>query len=386
MSFFVYQTKNFPKPSFFARLPTIFAAKYVIVISDANLNIICLRIKKGVDKLDVELLRYLEKMTEQEQDILKNEKPVLSYYVKSENSTIVDSEVVMKPMVLIDIMKQPRFVPLPEHTHNFLEIVYMCSGSTTHMINGTTEVTLAADELLFIPQGTSHSVSAPGYHDIAIRFTILPAFLQYPLSMLREDTVLRRFIEAEADEKPVESEFLLFHIQDMPEAKNLLENMIRILLHRRRNSRQILQATMGVLLLALSERTYMITVGSPSSYEQQIVLDALNYIETEYKTASLASFCETRNQPDYYISRLMKRYSPYTFSQYLQRRRLLQAAHLLTETKEPVENIIVDVGYENSSHFHKLFRKAYGMTPKQYRQKYSMTDWPMFDGQSATFI
>ena len=84
--------------------------------------------------------------------------------------------------------------------------------------------------------------------------------------------------------------------------------MTRILLNRRRNSRQILQATMGVLLLDLSGRAYKMTVGTPSSYEQAIVMDALNYIETEYKTASLADFCDRQGKPDYYISRLMKRY------------------------------------------------------------------------------
>lgn len=165
----------------------------------------------------------------------------------------------------------------------------------------------------------------------------------------------------------------------MPEAKNLLENMTRILLKRRRNSRQILQATMGVLLLDLSGRTYKITVGSPSSYEEKIVLDALRYIETEYQTASLADFCERQGKPDYYISRLMKRYFPYTFTQYLQKRRLLQAAYLLTETKDPIESIILDIGYENSSHFHRLFKTTYGMTPKEYRKRFTMTEWPMFD-------
>ena len=114
-----------------------------------------------------------------------------------------------------------------------------------------------------------------------------------------------------------------------------------------------------MLLLDLSGRTYKITVGSPSSYEEKIVLDALRYIETEYQTASLADFCERQGKPDYYISRLMKRYFPYTFTQYLQKRRLLQAAYLLTETKDPIESIILDIGYENSSHFHRLFKTTY---------------------------
>lgn len=329
--------------------------------------------------LDKDLLEYLEKANAQEQEILRHEKPVLSYFVKGKNSTVFDSDIVMSPMTMIDILKQPRFVPLPDHTHNYLELIYMCSGSTTHVINASSELTLKADELLFLPQGTSHSVSAAGYHDIAVSFAILPAFLQYPLSMLREDTLLRRFISQVSRNDSTECEFLHFHLQDMPEAKNLLENMTRILLKRRRNSRQILQATMGVLLLDLSGRSYTVTVGSPSNYEETIVLDALNYIETEYKTASLADFCKKEGKPDYYISRLMKRYFPYTFTQYLQKRRLLQAAYLLTETKDPIEAIILDVGYENSSHFHRLFKSTYGMTPGEYRRRFSMTEWPMFN-------
>lgn len=331
--------------------------------------------------MNKDLLEYLEKVNAQEEKILSGEKPVLSYFVKEEEGNVFDAETILTPMTMIDLLKQPRFVPLPEHTHNYLELVYVCSGSSAHIINDSEELTLKKDELLFLPPGARHRVGVAGYHDISLNFVILPAFLQYPLSMLREDTLLRRFILQVSREETTECAFLHFHLQDMPEAKNLLENMTRILLNRRRNSRQILQATMGVLLLDLSGRAYKMTVGTPSSYEQAIVMDALNYIETEYKTASLADFCDRQGKPDYYISRLMKRYFPYTFTQYLQKRRLLQAAYLLTETEEPIEAIIVDIGYENSSHFHRLFKTTYGMTPGEYRRRFTMTEWPMFEGQ-----
>ena len=183
--------------------------------------------------------------------------------------------------------------------------------------------------------------------------------------MLNEDTALRRFIKKAAENDGKDKEFLHFHLQDLPDAQNLLENMTRSLLNQTRNSKRILQATMGVLLMELSNRTYTITVGSPSSYESQIVLEALRYIEENYQTASLNKFCEHHNLPCYYVSRLMTQYSPYTFTKYLQRRRILQAAYLLTETDTPIEQIVVEVGYENSSHFHKLFKEEYGMTPKK---------------------
>ena len=127
--------------------------------------------------MDKKLIEYLEEMNEQEERILRENRPVLSYYTKGEGSTVVDAGITMRPMTLIDLLKQPRFVPLPRHTHNYMELVYMCSGSTTHVINEETQITLQEGELLFLQQGTSHSVSAAGYHDIAVRFMIRPAFL-----------------------------------------------------------------------------------------------------------------------------------------------------------------------------------------------------------------
>lgn len=319
------------------------------------------------------LLEYLKKIDSKEEEFIKNEKNVLASYVIQKGSSMIDTDKMIREGAMIDIIKQPRFVDIPEHTHKYMEIIYMFSGSATHIIDKT-EVKLEADDVLFIKQGTPHSASASGYNDIGIKIFVLPEFLQYPLSMLNEDTALRRFIKKAAENDVEDHEFLHFHLQDLPDAQNLLENMTRSLLNQTRNSKRILQATMGVLLMELSNRTYTITVGSPSSYESQIVLEALRYIEENYQTASLNTFCEHHNLPCYYVSRLMTQYSPYTFTKYLQRRRMLQAAYLLTETDTPIEQIVVEVGYENSSHFHKLFKEEYGMTPKKYRDKYDSVE------------
>ena len=229
--------------------------------------------------MNKDLLEYLEKVNAQEEKILSGEKPVLSYFVKEEEGNVFDAETILTPMTMIDLLKQPRFVPLPEHTHNYLELVYVCSGSSVHIINDSEELTLKKDELLFLPPGARHRVGVAGYHDI------FPE-LCHPscIFTISVKHAAGRYAPAPAlscrspERKPRNVPSFIFHLQDMPEAKNLLENMTRILLNRRRNSRQILQATMGVLLLDLSGRAYKMTVGTPSSYEQAIVMDALNYI------------------------------------------------------------------------------------------------------------
>lgn len=324
--------------------------------------------------MNQKLIEELKKITPEEEEMLKRKQTILEAYVCAPGSNVVDKDRMMREKRMIDVRKQPRFVTVPAHTHNYIEMVYICSGSAVHTINGTTQLKLETDDLLFLRPGTYHAYEAAEYDDITVRFIVLPEFMQYPLSMMNEDTVMRRFVAGAAEGRTDTDPYLHFHLQDMQEAKNLLENMVLSIEHRCRNSRRILQATMGVLLLELSSRTYTLTVGTPSSYEQQLVLKALSYVEENYRDASLEAFCRREGQPAYYISRLMKKYSPYTFTKYLQRRRLLQAAQLLSETDEPIEQIIVNVGYENSSHFHRLFREEFQMTPKAYRKKYLISE------------
>lgn len=274
---------------------------------------------------------------------------------------------------MINIYKHPRFVDVPDHRHNYLELIYMASGSSKHVINNNQPMTLETEDLLFLRPGSSHHIFPSHYDDIAIHFMILPEFFRQPVSLLTEDTYLRRFLNGVLAEDPTTPDYLHFHLQDRLEAQNLLENMTLSLLRHQTNSQLIIQLSMGLLLLELLYMTYKITLGSPSTYEQDLVLQTLNYIENHFADASLTEFSATLKQPAYYISRLMKKYSPYSFSNYVQRRRLQQATRLLVDTTKPVEEIIADVGYDNTSYFHRIFKTKYKMTPKQYRNNFTGT-------------
>ena len=101
------------------------------------------------------LLEYLKKIDSKEEEFIKNEKNVLAPYVIKKGSSVIDTDKMIREGAMIDIMKQPRFVDIPEHTHKYMEIIYMFSGSATHIIDKT-EVKLEADDVLFIKQGTPH--------------------------------------------------------------------------------------------------------------------------------------------------------------------------------------------------------------------------------------
>ena len=49
--------------------------------------------------------------------------------------------------------------------------------------------------------------------------------------------------------------------------------------------------------------------------------------------------------------------------------RLEQAAKILKNGSIAVENVASSVGYQNVEHFNRQFKKAYGLTPLQYRNQ-----------------
>ena len=55
-----------------------------------------------------------------------------------------------------------------------------------------------------------------------------------------------------------------------------------------------------------------------------------------------------------------------------QRRRVGKVRELLQFTKSPVERIAWEVGYTDPSAFRKVFGRIVGLTPQEYRQRFSI--------------
>jgi AraC-like DNA-binding protein len=68
------------------------------------------------------------------------------------------------------------------------------------------------------------------------------------------------------------------------------------------------------------------------------------------------------------VNEILKAELGFTFSSYLNKLRLTEAARLLAEKdKATVAEIAYSVGYGNVSYFNKLFKEEYGCTPKAFR-------------------
>ena len=141
-----------------------------------------------------EILEKLQQITPEEQRILSGEKTIEKEIYMEENSNVIDATKLLEAGKLIQVRTHTRFIHFPEHTHNYVEMIYMCSGSTHHVINGE-DVILKQGELLILNQNAVQEIYPAGEGDVAVNFIILPEFFDYGLKMIEtEENQLRDFI------------------------------------------------------------------------------------------------------------------------------------------------------------------------------------------------
>lgn len=88
-------------------------------------------------------------------------------------------------------------------------------------------------------------------------------------------------------------------------------------------------------------------------------------LENEFSLTTLAA---EAGMSDFYFSRMFRRATGQSPSQYFIQLRIDRARELLLGSALSVMDIGLEVGYSSPSHFSQVFRRHTGVTPKQYRQ------------------
>ena len=101
---------------------------------------------------------------------------------------------------------------------------------------------------------------------------------------------------------------------------------------------------------------------------EALVQAALKEITQNYREASLSNVAREYGVSLAYVSECVRAQTGKTYKELLQRHRMETAARLLRRSDLNIQQIIAQVGYENTSYFYRLFRERYGLSPREYRQ------------------
>ena len=231
-----------------------------------------------VIRMTDELLVELKKITPEEESILAGRAEIEKDIYMSEGHDTVEAKRLLDDGKLIQVRTHTRFVHFPRHTHNYIEVIYMCSGSTHHVIDGK-DVFLQEGEVLLLNQKAVQEIYPAGMDDVAVNFIVLPEFFDCGLKMMGEEkNLLRDFVIDCLKGENGAAGYIHFKVADILPIQNLLENLIWSIWHRQPNKRSINQITMGLLFLQLMNYTDRMETGF-GNRQQGVMISVLGYVE-----------------------------------------------------------------------------------------------------------
>ena len=258
------------------------------------------------------------------------------------------------------------------HFHEFFEICYVMSGSCSHFFNGK-KVLMQKGDIIIIPPLVKHSVlvqdKSSMIFNICIReetfnntfFYILA--LNTPLSLFFRNSIIGH--------NP--NEFLHFHTR----RSHFLDRIIRHIAFDCYATTPTTHIFTSSLVSQLFEFILRDGTLDDKFYnpvdESFSVSSVIQYIQRNYRNVTLSKLTEIFNVNEAYLSRCIKKFTTYSFSELLYSIRIERARQLLIRTDCTLDTIAEIIGYSDSTSLSKAFKRKTGKSPLQYKKEYSPT-------------
>ena len=95
----------------------------------------------------------------------------------------------------------------------------------------------------------------------------------------------------------------------------------------------------------------------------------LKYIQEHFATVTLKELSSFFNYSERQLQRIIKSSTGMSFSENIQQLRMNQATRLLTNPDISIAVISEELGYSDIGNFRQAFKKCFGMTPLEYRNR-----------------
>ena len=121
-----------------------------------------------------------------------------------------------------------------------------------------------------------------------------------------------------------------------------------------------------------TELSQEVSYGGLKQFSRLVVLYIKEHLSDSVSVREAAQALTVNSN---YLSSQFHREVGVTFTEFVNRERVRQAAALLKHTNLQIQQIAASVGYNHTSYFAKQFLKYYGVTPRAYRQTDAVSQW-----------
>jgi AraC-like DNA-binding protein len=265
---------------------------------------------------------------------------------------------------LVDyVQRQNQYSMAKDHLHDNYEIYYLLSGQRKYFIRDRVYL-IEKGDLVFIPKYDLHRTLAA---DTATHERFVMNF---------QESFLERFTGGNTNIHllaPFEKETPTFRLK--AEDRNVVEG----LLYRMTKELKDKPPGYDICLKALGVELLLYIVRCMGKYEEAVspfetpmhrkISEIAGYIHEHYmKPLTLSKLSERYYISSWYLSRVFKEVSGFSFVEYLNHVRIKEAQRLLRDTNMKILPISEQVGFESIAHFGRVFKQTVGLSPTRYRR------------------
>lgn len=257
--------------------------------------------------------------------------------------------------------------PYEEHWHNEVELIYCISGSFDVYINKK-DYRVHSGQAVFVSSFDSHEYTNVAAATEILRITLGPIIIKKNFNLLAEISYENPIFSAKDNSLVfAELESVLTKLADVLKGEESATkeweitsclHWLSVILYKHRDS------TPGV---AQEKKKRM--------KARRCVDEAIEHIHKNFKEKitleDVAKICCYEKSS---LCKLFKLATKMSFYQYLSSYRISAACTLLTESKESIADIGEMVGIPEPKTFGRLFKKALGISPGEYRKQNTILD------------
>jgi AraC-like DNA-binding protein len=318
-----------------------------------------------LDKLD----QHLRTHNQRELEYLSGDFKPAAY--SNSDGWKIPVQTAILPNEIISVLRHNRYRGASTHTHEYIEMLYVYSGSCVQHLRGKT-FTLTKGNILIIDTNMPHSIDPIGENDIIVNLLMRKEFFSVSLlSRLSSEGIISQFLVDVISATNNHENYLLFQPADSQKIDYSMKQLLCEYYDRSLCSDEIINCH---LLLTFSEllreARYAYYKSAESGDAQKNLIYILQYIEKNYLTCTLESVAKWFGFHPNYLSSFIKKMTGQTFKSLILKQKMLHASHLLRNTTTPVYTIAELVGYNNLSFFYKKFQEHFNLRPQEYREKF----------------
>jgi AraC family L-rhamnose operon regulatory protein RhaS len=264
------------------------------------------------------------------------------------------------------------------HKHHFFQIIYVLEGSGIHSVNENRFPFGKGDVFLLTPEDAhSYEVVSPPVFCI-IDFT-KNFFFKTANSREEKVDISDAFKRLE----------YIFHNQHnakgsliLDSDKHIFESLINQLILEKQNegsfSKIIKQNIIFLLLNFIARDIQQRSIGYPQEGKPQNKIQIITaYIQQHIYDKELLfikRLAEQFNMSEGHLSRYFKQETGDTLKNYITRYKLDIIQTRLKFSDHTISQIAVELNFTDESHLNKVFKSAFGLTPKQFKMAYKQVN------------